>query len=318
MSAKKGVLLCNIGTPDSYQNADVARYLREFLMDEEILTVPFLLRYPLVNWGIVPRRASYSAKNYRSIWTEQGSPLMVNSLNLQQNLQQDLGSDYLVEIGMRYGSPSIQKALADFKNKNILDILIVPLYPQYARATTESTLKKVNEFAKENPQFRIQHVPAFYNEEKYISAIGDETRRFLQQKKVDYYLMTYHGLPLSQNNRMPAEESYRRQCEKTSALIAQNLKIPDGQWSFSFQSRVGVENWIRPYTDETLKELAQKGIKNLAVLCPSFVSDCLETIEEIGVEGQHIFKSHGGENFYLVPCLNERADYLSALIQKKF
>lgn len=317
MKVTKGVLLINIGTPNSYQTKDVAKYLREFLMDEEILPIPFLLRYLLVNVGIVPRRASASAKKYESIWTAEGSPLMVNSLNLQKNLQSFLGSDYLVEFGMRYGAPSIEWALEKFKAQNIQDLYVLPLYPQYCRATTESSFKKFDEMvAKHNHSFRIKKGPPFWSNQDFIKAIAEGAQKNLQGKNVDFYLMTYHGLPQSQNQKMQAGNTYQEQCFKNSELIAQAMGLNKDQWGVSFQSRVGVETWIKPYTDEELKSLPGRGVKNLAILCPSFVSDCLETLEEIGVEGQETFKHAGGESYYLVPCLNGRTDYLANLIRQ--
>lgn len=315
MNSKTGVLLINIGTPNSTSNKDVGRYLQEFLMDEEILPIPSFFRWILVNIGIVPRRASASAKKYRKIWTKQGSPLMFHSVNLQKNLQQQLGANYKVEIGMRYGDPSIATALERFKQQGIEDLYVLPLYPQYCRATTESSFKKVDEMiAKYNRSFRVQKAPAFWSQPEFNQAVAEETKKHLQGKKIDFYLMTYHGLPQSQNNKMEAGNTYQEQCFKNSELIAKALGLAKDQWGVSFQSRVGVETWIKPYTDEELKALPGRGVKNLAVLCPSFVADCLETLEEIGMEGAETFKHAGGENFYLVPCLNERADYLAKLI----
>jgi ferrochelatase len=315
MKATKGVLLINIGTPNSYSSKDVGRYLREFLMDEEILPIPYLFRFLLVNVGIVPRRASKSAAKYKSIWTEKGSPLMVNSMDLQRNLQKTLGEEYLVEFGMRYGEPSIEQALAKFKAQGIQDLYVLPVYPQYCRATTESSFKKVEEMiVKHNHSFKIKKAPAFWSQPEFNQAVAEETKKFLQGKKVDFYLMTYHGLPQSQNNKMEAGNTYQEQCFKNSELIAKAMDLSKEQWGVSFQSRVGVETWIKPYTDNELTALPGRGIKNLAVLCPSFVSDCLETVEEIGIEGKETFLHAGGENYYLVPCLNERADYLAKLI----
>jgi ferrochelatase len=339
MTTTRGVLLCNIGTPDSFSEKDVAKYLREFLMDEEILTIPFPLRYILVNAIIVPKRAALSAANYKAIWTEQGSPLRVLSEALRQTLQQSLDSSTggserksIVAVGMRYGKPSIPKALAEFHAAGVSDVLVVPLYPQYARATTVSTLKQVAKVtAKQGYGFKIDELAPFYNDRGFIGAVAETVRAKLAGKQVDHYLMTYHGLPESQVKKNPgclqsesccqraeacALNCYRAQCFKTSELIAQALGLQPDQWTVSFQSRLGKTEWIKPYTDETLKQLPGRGIKRLAVLCPSFVSDCLETLEEIGVQGAEAFRHAGGEEFYLVPCLNERADYLASLIDR--
>ncbi|HEY8271238.1 MAG TPA: ferrochelatase [Pseudobdellovibrionaceae bacterium] len=317
MKLLKGVLLSNIGTPASYQPKDVAVYLREFLMDEEILPIPFLFRYLLVHVGIVPRRADASAAKYKAIWTSQGSPLMVNSLLQKENLQKALGNEYVVELGMRYGQPSLQQALQKFKELDVEEVYFLPLYPQYCRATTESSFKKVDELIKQHQYFfRLQKVLPFWDQKEFIHAVAEETQKNLQGKKLDYYLMTYHGLPESQNRKMDPENAYREQCIKNSALLAEALGLSKEQWGFSFQSRVGVETWIKPYTSDELKALPGRGVKSLAVLCPSFVSDCLETLEEIGLEGEETFKQAGGESYHLVPCLNGRVDYLTQLIEK--
>jgi len=315
-SHKKGVLLVNIGTPASYQASDVAKYLREFLMDDEILPLPYPFRYLLVNVGIVPRRASASAQKYQRIWTPEGSPLLLNSHRLLKNLQKSLGEEFHIEFGMRYGEPSIDQALHQFRERQISDVLIVPLYPQYCRATTESTFKKIEERIRHRGHaFNLKKVSSFWHSPHFIHAVAEETRRHLQGKPVDFYLMTYHGLPQSQNRKMTPGSTYEDQCRKNSELIAQALGLTPQQWGLSFQSRVGVETWLKPYTDEELRALPGRGVKNVAVLCPSFVSDCLETLEEIGIEGRHTFQSSGGENYHLVPCLNEREDYLVHLIR---
>jgi ferrochelatase len=331
MSKRRGVLLSNIGTPESFQVKDVARYLREFLMDEEILTLPYWLRYFLVHVLIVPRRAAISAKNYQAIWTEEGSPLRVLSVSLKENLQSLLGSETLVAVGMRYGTPSIEKALQDFHQAGVEEVLLVPLYPQYARATTVSTRKKVEEIVKQKSYpFRLHEVAPFYADRGFIQAVVGKTKTALSGKTVDHYLMTYHGLPENQMKKVPGclkaegccqqvgsceKNCYRAQCLRTSSLIAAELGLQAGQWTVSFQSRLGRTEWIKPYTDDTIKALSAQGIKNRAVLCPSFVSDCLETLEEIGVQGAESFRHGGGSGFYVIPCLNEQADYLARLIE---
>lgn len=330
MSKKKGVLLCNIGTPDSYEVKDVARYLREFLMDEDILTLPLIPRWFLVNALIVPRRAHISAENYKAIWTEQGSPLRVLSDRLKQNMQELLGPTFEVQVGMRYGRPSIEEALQNFQNEGVEEVLLLPLYPQFARATTVSSRKKLfAEMKKQNWQQIVKEIPPFYADPGFIQAKVEEVQKAVQGRKVDHFLMTYHGLPESQVKQNEgclksasccertaacAMNCYRAQCLKTSEMIAAGLGLRTEQYSTSFQSRLGKTEWIKPYTDDLLKSLPQNGVKHLAVLCPSFVSDCLETLEEIGVQGAKTFRAAGGEGFYLVPCLNERADYLARLV----
>ncbi|RYZ60948.1 MAG: ferrochelatase, partial [Proteobacteria bacterium] len=220
----------------------------------------------------------------------------------------------MVEIGMRYADPSIETAMKNFKAAGITDVTILPLYPQYARATTESTFMKIDELNRQF-NFKLRKIDRFYDRPEFINAFVETAQYHLQGKKADHYLFTYHGLPASQNRKMNPEESYRKQCMRTSELIAEKMGLQKSDYTTSFQSRLGPAKWIQPYTDGVLKELAQSGVKNLAVLCPSFVSDCLETIDEIGVEGKEIFESAGGESFYLVPCLNERVDYLVSFLQ---
>ena len=314
--SKHGVMICNIGTPNSYEVKDVAKYLREFLCDGEVLSIPNPIRYFLVRWWIVPRRKAFSAGNYKRIWTKEGSPLMVFTKQLRQALQAALGTSTQVEIGMRYADPSIETAMKNFKAAGITDITILPLYPQYARATTESTFMKIDEVNKKSGfNFNIRKIDRFFDRPEFVNAFADSAKKYLEGKKADHYLMTYHGLPASQNRKMDFEKSYRQQCLRTSELIAEKMGLKKSDYTTSFQSRLGPAPWIQPYTDGVLKELAQSGVKNLAVLCPSFVSDCLETIDEIGVEGKHLFEEAGGETFHLVPCLNERVDYLVSFLQ---
>ncbi len=317
MAVTKGVLLINIGTPDSPAAKDVAVYLREFLMDEEILPIPVSFRWILVHIGIVWRRAPVSAGKYQSIWTSQGSPLMIHSLAAKKNLQAELGDDYAVEIGMRYGNPSVESALLRFESLGVKEVFILPLYPQYCRATTESSFKQVEEVRERRGlTCHFHRLQSFWSNHQFIRALAEEAKKSLQGKKIDYYLMTYHGLPESQNGKMDPMDSYKLRCYDTSKLLAEAMGLGPQQWGVSFQSRVGVETWIKPYTDEELKSLPVRGVKHLAVLCPSFVADCLETVEEIGIEGKKTFLHAGGENYYLVPCLNGRADYLKILIQE--
>ncbi|MBC7370867.1 MAG: ferrochelatase [Bdellovibrionaceae bacterium] len=315
--AKRGVMICNIGTPNSSEVEDVAKYLVEFLSDGEVISIPNPIRHFLVRWWIVPRRKAFSAGNYKRIWTPEGSPLMVFTKRLKNALQAALGESAQVEIGMRYADPSIETAMKNFKAAGIEEITILPVYPQYARATTVSTFMKIDEVnLKHNFNFKIKKVDRFYDQPEFIAAFAETAQNFLKGKKADHYLMTYHGLPASQNRKMkPPEVAYRDQCLRTSELIAEKMGLQKSDYTTSFQSRLGPAKWIQPYTDGVLKELAQSGIKNLAVLCPSFVSDCLETIDEIGVEGKHIFEEAGGEKFHLVPCLNERVDYLVSFLQ---
>jgi ferrochelatase len=319
--AKKGILLLNIGSPASYEVEDVKKYLKKFLMDKDVINVPFPVRWFLVNCLIVPKRAPYSAANYKKIWFEgRGSPLTVHTEHFAQGLQQNMGAEYLVRVGMRYAEPSIARALADFQNENIKDVLAVPLFPQHAEATTGSSLQEIQRQIQQGSlNFNVKSLPPFYGSAAFI----ENTVRVIQKsapKLVDHYLFSYHGLPESHVRKVEGclksancclepraceKNCYRAQCVATTQKLARQMGLSESQWSLSFQSRLGRAEWIKPATDQSIEFLAKKGIKNLAVVCPSFVADCLETLEEIGIGAQELFKEHGGENFYLIPCLND-------------
>lgn len=332
MSSRRGLLICNIGTPSSPTAKDVSRYLKEFLMDEEILNMPWLFRFFLVYGMIVPRRAQASAHNYQTIWTEEGSPLLVHTKALKACLERVTGGEYAVEIGMRYGEPSMEAAMMRLKQQGVGEVLVLPMYPQYARATTESTLKKVKKLNKKF-QFQWKDLKPYYNDAGFIRTLAERMQNHQGSLEVDHLLMTYHGLPQSQLRQNPGclasdnccqqpeaceKNCYRAQCFATSRALAKVLQLDDSQWSISFQSRLGKAEWIRPYTEDVLGELARKGVRRLAVICPSFSADCLETLEEIAIQGRKTFLGAGGESFYMIPCLNERCEYLLPLVEKAF
>lgn len=324
--AKKGVLLINIGSTSSYAVSDVKKFLKKFLMDKDVISIPFLLRWFLVHGIIVPRRAKASAENYKKIWIEnEGSPLVVYTKSFAHLLQQDLGKNYVIKIGMRYNPPTIENALREFAEENVETIILAPLYPQYAAATTGSSLNEIDRFiGRLGIEILTETLPPFYNEDAFIQSYVDQIQKKLTNKNPDHYLFSFHGLPESQirkiKNCLTSEtccfESdacqkgcYRAQCFSIATKIAEVLNIPDSHWSVSFQSRLGRGEWLKPATDHTLEVLARKGKKSVAVVCPSFVTDCLETLEEIGMEGQSTFKQNGGEEFILVPCLNNSPEW---------
>ncbi len=330
--ARTGVLLVNVGTPRSTSVSDVRRYLREFLTDGRVLTIPWILRWILVNVIIVPFRAPKSAHAYKSIWTEKGSPLLVNGQELAAALQGHLGSKYLVRLAMRYGSPSLDTTIGELLDHHKVDeLIVVPLYPQYSSSATGSGIARVKEILSQRtviPAVRI--VGDFFADEGFISAQGDLARDRLAAFKADHVLMSYHGLPeshvkdstggyclteancckqLTTKNRF----CYRAQCFATSRRLASYLALPESQYSVSFQSRLGRTPWIKPYTDKILSELRSRGVTRLAVVVPSFVSDCLETIEEIGDRARSDWKALGGEDFLLIPCVNSDPRWVKAL-----
>lgn len=324
--AKTGILLLNIGSPPSYSVKDVRKFLKKFLMDHNVINIPFLFRWFLVHGIIAPGRAKSSAENYKKIWFEnEGSPLSVYTQKFALQLQQDLGEDYLVKIGMRYSKPNIERALRDFVESNVETIVFVPLYPQYAEATTGSSLKELDRLiGRLGVEIPTGTLPPFFDDEAFVQSYVDVIRKALSEKIPDHYLFSFHGLPEShirkgegclKNEGCCFEPNacekgcYRAQCFATATKIAELLKIPDSHWSVSFQSRLGRGKWLKPATAHTLEVLGQKGKQTIAVICPSFVTDCLETLEEIGIEGQNLFKKNGGKEFILVPCLNANPEW---------
>lgn len=329
----KGVLLVNLGSPDSTDPKDVRKYLDEFLMDERVIDSPYLVRLFVVRGIILNTRPKKSAAAYKKIWWDEGSPLIVLSERLQEKVQQK--TELPVALAMRYGNPSIKSGLQELHDKGVTDVLMIPLYPQFAMATTETILVKANELQKKHfPKMRITHVPAFYNKKEYIKVLGDSIQNYLSDKKWDKILFSYHGVPerhikksdITQshcaidgsccNTPSPAHEfCYRHQCYQTTKDVVSYLGLKEGQYQTSFQSRLGRDPWLQPYTDATIEELAHKGTENLAVVTPAFVSDCLETLEEIGMEGKEEFIEAGGKNFYAVPCINDNDDWVDVLSQ---
>ena len=328
---KKGVLLVNLGSPDSTETKDVKKYLDEFLMDEGVIDLPYLLRALLVKGIILNTRPKKSAKAYKKIWWPEGSPLIVLSKRLQTNLQKKVSLP--VELAMRYGNPSIEHGLTQLNNQGVDEVLLLPLYPQFAMATTETIVVLAEKIKKKKfPTMKLEIVPAFYNKKDYIKNLADSIRDNLQNFKSDYILFSYHGVPERHIRKSDVTKShcqinntccvtpskahdfcYRHQCLETTRQVAEVLGLEEGKFGTSFQSRLGRDPWLQPYTDATIDGLAQKGIKNLAVVTPAFVSDCLETLEEIGMEAAESFKENGGEHFLSIPCLNDREDWVHTL-----
>jgi protoporphyrin/coproporphyrin ferrochelatase len=326
----KGVLLVNLGSPDSPSVADVRRYLREFLMDARVLDVNWLLRFCIVNFAILPSRPKHSAEAYQKIWIPAGSPLVVTSRNVQTELQRRLPIP--VELAMRYQHPSIPQAVRNLHQKGVDEILLIPLFPHYAMSSFETAVERVKEVAASlAPQMRVQVQPPCYDHPDYIAALVASAQEFLGQG-YDHLLFSYHGLPerhmrkadptgrhcLASGNccetPSPAHATcYRAQCFKTTAAFVRQAGVPKGKYSISFQSRLGRDPWLKPYTDFELPRLAERGVKKLLVICPAFVADCLETLEEIGLRGRESFQAAGGTELTLIPCLNEHPLWLKAL-----
>lgn len=333
MEKKKGVLLVNLGSPDSIETKDVRKYLDEFLMDERVIDIPYLLRALLVKGIILNTRPKKSAKAYKKIWWPEGSPLIVLSKRLQEKVQEKI--DIPVELAMRYGNPSIAYGLQQLLDQGVTHVLVIPLYPQFAMATTETILALTEELVKEKfSALQVESLPAFYHKKEYVQNLATSIQEYTSSFQPDYILFSYHGVPERHIKKSDVTKShckidghccvtpsaahefcYRHQCYETTRQVAAHLGLEEGTYSTSFQSRLGRDPWLQPYTDATIDSLAQRGIKKLAVATPAFVSDCLETLEEIGMEAAHSFKENGGEAFLSIPCLNDREDWVLTLSQ---
>ncbi|MFL5752371.1 MAG: ferrochelatase [Bacteroidia bacterium] len=330
---KTGVLLINLGTPDSPSTGNVRKYLTEFLNDRRVIDISAFGRFVLVNGIIVPFRSSKSAKLYRQIWTDEGSPLLIHTKNVTAKLQAALGNDYIVEFAMRYQNPDIKSALEKLRKEKPSKIIILPLYPQYASSSTGSTLEKLfNELKEWEVIPSLNIISKFYDDENYINAFVEEGKKF-NIGEFDHVLFSYHGLPERHIKKGSAhygsdycqlsdkccstinrsnQYCYRASCFYTTREIAKKLNIPVEKYTVSFQSRLN-DKWIKPYSDEVIKEKAKQGIKRMLVFSPAFVADCLETIYEIGTEYNEIFREHGGEKIELVKSLNDNEAWVETL-----
>jgi ferrochelatase len=331
--SKKGILLVNLGTPDSPSAADVRKYLREFLMDARVIDINPIARALLVKGIIAPTRGPKSAKLYQKIWDEKtGSPLLHYSKLQQQLLQQRLGDDYIVELAMRYQNPSIELALGKLKDALVSDIRVIPMFPQYASASTGSVYEKVMGLVKDWPTPpNISFINSFHDNELMIATFAANAQKY-QPENYDHILFSFHGLPQRQLIRSDHTHSYclkvndccqtlnntnkfcySAQSHHTAQLIAQKLNIPKEKYTICFQSRLGSDPWVQPYTSEVVARLAKEGKKRLLVFCPAFVADCLETVYEVTQEYGAEFKALGGEHVQLVESLNDSPLWIEAL-----
>ena len=330
---KRGVLLVNLGSPDSPEPKDVKAYLGEFLMDERVIDVPLWARTLIVKGIILNTRPKASAAAYKKIWWEEGSPLIVISEKLKAKIQKQV--EIPVGLAMRYGSMTIKKGIQELVDKGVEEVFLIPLYPQFAMATTETILVLAEEVRKSHfPDLKIESLPAFYNNPDYIEVLSSSISTHLEGKKYQHLLFSYHGVPERHIKKSDITKShckidgsccatpskahqfcYRHQCMEVTRLVAEKLSLKEGTYSTSFQSRLGFDPWLQPYTDRTIERLGKEGVKNMAIVTPAFVSDCLETLEEIAMEGQEIFHEMGGQNFTTIPCLNND-DNWAALLSK--
>jgi len=327
----KGVLLVNLGSPKSTDPKDVKTYLDEFLMDERVIDLPYILRAILVKGIVLNTRPKKSAEAYSKIWWEEGSPLIVLSERLQEKI--DNFTSVPISLAMRYGEPSIHNGLKELHAKGVDDVLLVPLYPQFAMATTETIIVLAEQLRNEHfPKMNLTVMPPFYNHPDYITVLSRSIIEKIENTDYEHLLFSYHGVPERHIRKSDITKShckidgsccqtpskahqfcYRHQCFETTRLVAEKLNLKEGTYSTSFQSRLGFDPWLKPYTDRTIEKLAQDGVKSMAIATPAFVSDCLETLEEIAMEGEEIFEENGGEKFNFIPCLNDREDWVKTM-----
>lgn len=329
MQKKKAVLLVNLGTPDSPKTKDVRSYLFQFLNDKRVIDIPFLLRKFLVNCIIVPFRAPKSAKVYKELWTDRGSPIIYHTQDLKNKLEKELGVGYQVEYAMRYKNPSLEKILKNWEGKNFEQIIILPLFPQYASATNGSVIEKAMEIVKKwwvIPE--ISFVSQFYDHEFYLKGFEEQGNKH-NFNEYDHVLFSFHGLPERHVDKVYDEGlcvendcekgvsksnlfCYKATCYETAIQLAKRFKLNNSNYSVGFQSRLG-KGWIEPFSDKIIEELGKKGAKKILVFSPSFVADCLETTIEIGDEYQELFEEYGGEKVQLVESLNSSETFVKGL-----
>ena len=315
-SPRQGILLCNLGTPDAPRPTELRRYLKEFLSDPRVVELPRLLWWMILNLIILRIRPRRSAKLYQSVWTDSGSPLMVYSQEQVKAVKQRLAEKYgdiPVVLGMRYGNPSMATAVKELTDQNVRDIIVLPLYPQYAGATTGSTFDAI---AKTFTQLRwvpeLQFINGYHKSEGYLDALCTTIKRHIEAHgQPDKFIFSYHGTP---ERYLKKGDPYHCFCHQTTRLVREKLGFDEAQVMTTFQSRFGREPWLQPYTDKTLEQLPKDGVKHIAVICPGFSSDCLETIEEIDMEARESFIEHGGEQFHYIPCLNDDPVHIDALV----
>ena len=326
--SKQGVLLVNLGSPDSPSVRDVRKYLREFLMDGRVLDAPYLMRFCIVHFAILPSRPKQSAEAYHKIWLPEGSPLVVTSQKVRFDLQQRL--DFPVELAMRYQNPSIENAVRNLRAQDVTELLLIPLFPHYAMSSFETVVERVKQvMARRAPQMSLQVVLPYYDQPHYVEALVASAADYLR-KDYDHLLFSFHGLPERHLRKSDPTRGhclrverccdiasrahrtcYRMQCFKTAEQFVKRAGVR--RYSIAFQSRLGREPWLRPYTDQEFVRLARGGVSKLLVICPAFVSDCLETVEEIGMRGREMFLNAGGAEFTLIPCLNDHPIWIDAL-----
>ena len=325
---KKGVLLVNLGSPDSPSVPDVRKYLQEFLMDGKVLDAPYPIRFGVVHFSILPTRPKQSSEAYEKVWLPEGSPLVVTSRAVQRKLQERFSLP--IELAMRYQNPSISSALTSLHKSGVQDLFLIPLFPHYAMSSFESAVERVEKLSRQiAPGMSIQVLPPFYDAPGFIEALAASATPHLA-KGFDHLLFSFHGLPERHLRKsdptghhcLQAENCcstpsraharcYRHQCFKTVEAFIAKTEVKN--YSIAFQSRLEGDPWLKPYTDHEVIRFAQQGVKRMLVMCPAFVSDCLETLEEIGMRARDSFLESGGKELTLIPCVNEQPLWIAAL-----
>lgn len=328
----KGILLNNLGSPNSTEIKDVKTYLDEFLMDERVIDIDYWKRFILIKGIILNFRPKKSAKAYKKIWWDEGSPLVVISERFTEKIKHKINIP--VELAMRYGSMSMEKGIKNLVDKGVTEILLVPLYPHYAMSSYETVVVKAEEIiAKKYPNVILDVLPPFYNKPDYIKAMSDNIANHLRGFDFDHVLFSYHGIPerhikksdptkshckldgsCCERNSVAHHTCYRHQCFETTKAIAKELGLDESNHSNSFQSRLLKDPWLKPYTDFELEKFPELGKKKLAVVTPAFVSDCLETLEEIAMEGKEEFLEAGGTDYKHIPCMNDNDDWVDVMV----
>ena len=331
----KGILLINLGSPEDLKISSIRKYLKEFLSDEYVLDIPKLIRKVLVDFIIVPFRSPKTKEAYESIWTENGSPLILNTKSISKKLEKKIKKP--VEISMRYQKPSIEMGLKKLIKKGCDEIIAVPLYPHYAQSTSLTTELEVKRLINEiNPKINLSVSPPFYRELNNIHSLSESISNYLPED-FDYLLFSYHGIPERHVRKMDPTTShclinsdcceqeseahkfcYRHQVRVTSKLCAEKLNLGDDQWGISFQSRIG-PGWLQPFTDKVLEDLPSKNVNKIAVVCPAFIADNLETLEEVNIRGKESFLDSGGKEFTFIPCINDNdlfIDFLDGFVSE--
>ena len=330
---KKGVLLVNLGSPDSTEVKDVRRYLDEFLMDERVIDIPYWKRFLLIKGIILNVRPKKSAAAYKKIWWKEGSPLVVISERFTEKVKKKL--DIPVALGMRYGSMSMEKAFRELESQNVTDVYLIPLYPHFAMSSYETVVEKAKDLLSSSfKEMKMDVLPPFYNNPEYIRVMSQHLQKELEGFDYDHILFSYHGIPerhiykgdttgthckldksCCEVKSVAHETCYRHQCFETTKGIVKELGLEEGKYRNSFQSRLLKDPWLKPYTDLELEAMPEQGIKKLAVITPAFVSDCLETLEEIAMEGKEEFLAFGGEEFRHISCLNEDDAWVNVMVK---